>query len=108
MQSALVLLATLLAGANACANYNKCHCTNADGSANDTITAVVCNNSNKLAPSSPGWPLYSEDEDSVMKCVLNTGPHNDFVGIDNCKFREFCTKAGATGSDSFCEVNRKD
>ncbi|KAK1590660.1 uncharacterized protein LY79DRAFT_553654 [Colletotrichum navitas] len=106
MQSALVFLATLLAGANACSTYNECHCTNSDGTANDTITALVCNDSNKLAPSSPGWPLYTEEQDSVMKCVLNPGPVNDFVAIDNCKFREFCTKAGATGPDSVCEGNR--
>ncbi|KAK2038088.1 hypothetical protein LZ31DRAFT_546459 [Colletotrichum somersetense] len=104
MQYSLIFLATLLAGANACATYHKCHCTNTDGSANDTITQVVCNNSNKLAPQSPGWPVYYENEDSVMKCIVNTGPSSDFVAVNNCKFRDFCTNAGATGSDSSCEI----
>ncbi|KAK2051256.1 hypothetical protein LY76DRAFT_651434 [Colletotrichum caudatum] len=102
MQSSLIFAIALLAGANACSTYNKCHCTNSDGTPNDNITQAVCNNSNKLAPKSPGWPVYYESQDSVMKCVVNTDA--DGVPLDNCKFREFCTNAGATGSDSFCEV----
>ncbi|KAK1996743.1 hypothetical protein LX36DRAFT_712176 [Colletotrichum falcatum] len=105
MRSALVFLAALLlaAGADACATYHKCHCTNADNTANDTMTAVACNNSNMLAPDSPGWPVYTKEQDSVLKCIINLPSITDVVTIDNCKFREFCTAAGATGPDSWCE-----
>ncbi|KAK1978740.1 hypothetical protein LZ30DRAFT_728236 [Colletotrichum cereale] len=104
MQSALLFIATLLAGANACARYEKCHCTNADGTPNNTITTTVCNNSNQLAPKSPGWPLYYLDENDVTKCIVNQNP-NFFLAPDNCQFRDFCTAAGATGADSSCEIN---
>ncbi|KAK2007930.1 hypothetical protein LZ32DRAFT_666008 [Colletotrichum eremochloae] len=104
MKSALIFPAAFFAGANACgAAYASCHCTNSDGTANDTITATVCNFSNRDAPKSPGWPVYTEERGGVLKCIANTQAVNYDVPLDNCKFRESCTANGATGADSSCD-----
>ncbi|KAK2028696.1 hypothetical protein LX32DRAFT_652904 [Colletotrichum zoysiae] len=67
--------------ASACSGYAKCHCTNADGTANDTATEQ------------PLTTLYILEEDSVEN-------------LQNCRVRKHCAKVGATGNDSFCEVQR--
>ncbi|KAK2037175.1 hypothetical protein LZ31DRAFT_600723 [Colletotrichum somersetense] len=81
MQSALVFLITFLTStASACADYNTCHCTNADSTANNTATAT----------------------DSVTKCTVNSTALG-YKALRNCKFRIVCTQVGASGPDSYCE-----
>ncbi|KAK1955926.1 hypothetical protein LY78DRAFT_593082, partial [Colletotrichum sublineola] len=94
---ALVSLITV----SACAGYDMCHCTNADGTANNTITELVCNAD--IKEGGPRSPLYVLEEDSIKKCAVNHTIDSTYE-LGNCKVRKHCAKLGATGSNSFCEI----
>ncbi|KAK2021583.1 hypothetical protein LX32DRAFT_646310 [Colletotrichum zoysiae] len=104
----VITLAATVKVAKACADYSQCRCTMADGSINATITTQACALYHKAAglDGTSGFGLTPAlDDDNVVWCVdgdVDDGKRHTYV--DNCKMREFCTQAGATGNDSLCRV----
>ncbi|KAK2025785.1 hypothetical protein LX32DRAFT_46683 [Colletotrichum zoysiae] len=103
----VIALAATVEVAKACAEYRRCRCTMADGSENATITTQACDLYHKAAglDGTFGEGLTSSvGNNNVTVClggIADNGKRGVFV--DNCKMREFCAEAGATGSDSWCE-----
>ncbi|KAK1974070.1 hypothetical protein LZ30DRAFT_694601 [Colletotrichum cereale] len=95
----------LLAGADACAAFAKCHCYNADGLENPGATAAACA-ATKIDPANSGAGAGSfitdVDADGITKCFAGVS-NNIVYDVDNCIFRVNCANAGATGADSNCE-----
>ncbi|KAK2042893.1 hypothetical protein LZ31DRAFT_555676 [Colletotrichum somersetense] len=94
--SSLVLLA-LSQSALSCSVYRSCHCYDSDGIPNDTATQTSCSR------------YSASDTDFTDSACQYIGPNTigwlkstRYPGMSNCDFRELCTKAGATGSDSSC------
>ncbi|KAJ0123801.1 hypothetical protein N8I77_010761 [Diaporthe amygdali] len=88
------------AGTQACALYQLCHCTNADGTPDDVATVTACYEQSEPHKEMIGVSGFEE-------CHFTGSAQSGFLrleenGLSNCKFREACTAAGATGEDSNC------
>jgi hypothetical protein len=88
-----LLLALGASSTSACGVYAFCHCTNSDGSYDNSATKTVC-----------GW--YGRQ---LVYATKNNGPSTQDqecfeIGtpFSNCKWREHCIDAGAKGADSNC------
>ncbi|KAL1856878.1 hypothetical protein Daus18300_010641 [Diaporthe australafricana] len=90
------------ASTQACALYQFCHCTNADGTPDDDSTVTAC-----MAQSEPHKEFTGMS--GFQECHFTGSAQSGFLrleenGLDNCDFREACTAAGATGEDSNCSA----
>ncbi|KAI3400753.1 hypothetical protein diail_1962 [Diaporthe ilicicola] len=88
------------ASTQACALYQFCHCTSADGTPDDIATLTACMAQSESDKEFTGISGFQE-------CHFYGDAHSGFAdleknGLDNCDFREACTAAGATGQDSSC------
>ncbi|KAK2050659.1 hypothetical protein LZ31DRAFT_547947 [Colletotrichum somersetense] len=106
IKALVITLAAAVKVAKACAKYHKCHCTMADGSTNDTITIQACDLYRKAdgldGTSAEAFTTVSENH--VRLCFGGDGDDGRRVRrVDNCKMRDFCAEAGATGNDSSCD-----
>lgn len=98
----LIAVSALLfaAGTQACALYQLCHCTHADGTPNNDATMRAC-----MDQSEPHKELIGTG--GFQECHFTGSAQSGFLrleenGLSNCKFREACTAAGAGGEDSNC------
>jgi hypothetical protein len=97
MKAGLFLLLALGASStSACSDFAFCHCQNSDRSFNNTATATVC-----------GW--YRPEFGQMVYATINHGlgtKNQECTEVhstwNNCKWREHCQQAGATGDDSSC------
>ncbi|KAK2013498.1 hypothetical protein LZ32DRAFT_617615 [Colletotrichum eremochloae] len=93
------LVIALVAGAaEACAKYNRCRCTMADGAINNTITAqakdYIHNNI-----SGGDFPTVADNNNTLW--IKSYYPSVGYLkGVDNCDARVACIAVGATGEDS--------
>ncbi|KAK1954517.1 hypothetical protein LY78DRAFT_594058 [Colletotrichum sublineola] len=95
--TSLLVLLSLSQSALSCSVYRSCHCYDSNGIPNDNATQTSCSR-------------YSASDTSFTNSECQyTGPdyvgggrNIVFPGMSNCDFRELCTQAGATGSDSSC------
>lgn len=88
------------AGAQACALYSACICTNANGTPDNHATQLACHAQNE-----PHKELIGTG--GLVECHFTGDANTGFLGLeenglDNCNFREACAAAGATGDDSSC------
>ncbi|KKY30478.1 hypothetical protein UCDDA912_g09565 [Diaporthe ampelina] len=100
MKLSIVSALLFAAGTQACALYQMCHCTNADGTPDDAATKIACK-----AQGEEAKELINVD--GVQKCHFTGDARSGFLrfdknGLDNCSVREACTAAGALGEDSNC------
>ncbi|EFQ36729.1 hypothetical protein CGRA01v4_12241 [Colletotrichum graminicola] len=101
------LTLALIAGvkvAEACSLFDNCRCTMADGSINNDITTAACASKRTAADlDGSDSTAYTITTDSSNTATCQSGfVGKDDLTLDNCDFRERCTAAGATGSDSLC------
>lgn len=89
--SALFTALALALTAQACDTYKYCHCTNADGSANDDVTYTTCGNDEIIYDRGYAECKHYDNYVYVVKA------------INNCDFRKACNKNGAPG-DSNCRA----
>jgi hypothetical protein len=91
--SALTFVLLPLA-AQACSQYQFCHCYDSNGIPNDAITKKVCDG---LGASIANMVDSSAKSDGARECKgVDDKAHN------NCSWRQWCQLAGATGADSSC------
>ncbi|KAK1466474.1 hypothetical protein CTAM01_17019 [Colletotrichum tamarilloi] len=89
--SVLFVFAMALTG-QACDTYKYCHCTNADGSANDGATTSAC---------AAGDPIIYDR--GYAECKHYDNYVYVVKAINNCDFRKACNAKGAAG-DSSCRA----
>ncbi|KAE9582538.1 hypothetical protein CGCF415_v009265 [Colletotrichum fructicola] len=89
----LLSVATLSLTVQACDSYKYCACTNKDGTTNDDITNIICENTPRI------------HDQGFMECKLYKNIFGPGVKLafDNCKFRKACQAQGAMG-DSRCRA----
>ncbi|KAK2036076.1 hypothetical protein LZ31DRAFT_484790 [Colletotrichum somersetense] len=75
----------------ACAHYKYCHCTNQDGTTNDTATIAVCGDKTLI------------HDNEFTECKYYRQHFFTYDANNNCDFREKCNARGAVG-DSSCRV----
>ncbi|KAK1952022.1 hypothetical protein LY78DRAFT_622326 [Colletotrichum sublineola] len=89
--SSFLFVFAMALASEACATYKYCHCTNKDGSANNTATNTTCGD-------------YTVIYDQVYaECKHYTFTFFSYEAQNNCRFREKCNAIGALG-DSNCRV----
>ncbi|KAK2035506.1 hypothetical protein LX32DRAFT_700335 [Colletotrichum zoysiae] len=104
------LIITLAAGAKvaeACGKYGYCRCTMADGSINNNVTTVACQKYHtSIGLDGTRATAITTTIDSGNTAWCSQGIFDDYhTGAPiNCKMRDFCKEAGATGEDSWCEL----
>ncbi|KAK1584982.1 uncharacterized protein LY79DRAFT_519652 [Colletotrichum navitas] len=100
------IFSALIMGANACDFFDKCHCTNSDGTpAAEDIQTQAClqyaadtRGSDKPGPGNMTPTL----EDNIMKCFGNTVEAGTIFHLDSCDYAGYCTGKGASGT-AVCE-----
>ncbi|KAK1974448.1 hypothetical protein LZ30DRAFT_740476 [Colletotrichum cereale] len=100
------LILALVTSVKACALYNQCRCTMADGSVNNTITEIACQtkHDNIQGANDLGSTAFLPTIDAENVTWCNSGRSGKiFFYVENCGFRETCTASGATGADSWCQ-----
>ncbi|KAL0945037.1 uncharacterized protein CTRU02_202924 [Colletotrichum truncatum] len=94
--TALLSMASTIYG---CDLYKFCHCYDSNGMPNDKATQKVC----------PG----NIEKRTEFGVTFDECHHHKWRGLGyevlgNCKFRESCQWAGATGTDSSCRAKVDD
>ena len=84
--------------AQACANYQFCHCYDSNGIPNYKATKQVCDGIGAENGAMQG-PSLQSNTDECRAAIGKT--HN------NCSWRQWCQLAGATGADSSCREKKK-
>lgn len=87
----VLFVATLSLTVQACDSYKYCACTNKDGTTNDAITNMICENTPRI------------HDQGFMECKLYKNIFGVITAFDNCKFRRACQAQGAMG-DSWCRA----
>ncbi|POS75163.1 hypothetical protein DHEL01_v206449 [Diaporthe helianthi] len=88
------------AATQACDLYSNCICVTAEGIPDKNATEIACQDQTE-----PHKELRVRN--NITECHFNGAVNTGFLGmekngLDNCRFRESCTEAGATGPDSSC------
>ncbi|KAK2005428.1 hypothetical protein LZ32DRAFT_612075 [Colletotrichum eremochloae] len=102
------LIVAFVAGiqVEACAWYADCRCTMADGSIDNNITSKACAtyHTNAGMDDNETTAFTTEvDGNNTTWCKAGMVDYKYTLYLDNCHMREYCTGAGATGNDSWCE-----
>lgn len=95
MKFSIFTLLALPLLALACADYEYCHCTNADGSPDDVATQAICDDN-----ATDGAMMTNEK--GTKECYLEPTKENGGALLNNCKVRVSCSEYHATGKDSKC------
>ncbi|KAK2037330.1 hypothetical protein LZ31DRAFT_560488, partial [Colletotrichum somersetense] len=83
-----------------------------DGSINNSITEAACNGTleNTRGAKGDNYQAFSigntdsanASDTTTEWCNWGVGSKDTFF-VDNCSFRDLCTRNNATGSDSWCQ-----
>ncbi|EFQ33018.1 hypothetical protein CGRA01v4_00501 [Colletotrichum graminicola] len=96
----------LAVGANVCDLYDKCYCTNSDGTpASDDIQTQAClqYGADNRGSDTPGpGNMTATLEDNIVKCVGNVVEAGNVFHLDNCEYAKECAAKGASGTP-ICE-----
>ncbi|KAK1964264.1 hypothetical protein LY78DRAFT_659521 [Colletotrichum sublineola] len=105
IKALIITLAASVSVTEACALYGNCRCPMAGGVINDTITEAACTMYRKATHLDDSYSTAYRIKvvDNVAWCRQGWDRLNQQVVLSNCDFRYFCTKAGATGNDSWCK-----
>ena len=100
MKWILLVLPVFAAYVAACSSYRYCHCYNDDKLPNNNATTTVCNAHPGVLDQNTAE--YPGSNPAYYECEVADWAQDRCRYWDNCRWRDACAAAGATGKDSSC------